>query len=564
MRKRIFLVICIAMAASVTARADGIPSVATDVPAFNWSGYYFGAHVGAGLNRAEFSDPYGPSIYGDDVRAPNAMIGLQGGYNWQGPASNWVFGAEADLTWLDGSGSDTCFAYSGNFISSNCTTSPNFAGSLAGRAGYAIGPSGRTLLYGKAGGAFVQNSIDTYLNKSYAGTPFSKTGDSSTRWGWMLGAGVEQALSSAWSMKFEYDYIGLGSDDIRTVASAEGTPAGGLTPIAGRTASVDQNQQMVKLGLNYRLGADPHAFDFSDAAVAGRAAPYGLPAGWGFQPAMRYWYSVGRFQKDLPPSPSGSSKSLISRLTYDDVSANSGEAYGRIDTPWNIFVQGFVGAGKNDGGHMNDEDWTIDENTPYSNTISQLSDAGMRYAVVDAGYDVLRGPDYRAGIFLGWAHIAEKYPSTSCLQIGFVAPGDDCATFQRLPFITETDSWGALRLGVAADVWLAPALQLTGNFAYLPYVWFDGRDDHWQRNLLIKEHGGGQGAQLELLLSYYLTQDFSVGVGGRYWAAWADGGDIFGGEPMARSDTYRYERAGVFVQGAYTFDFCCATTAALK
>jgi opacity protein-like surface antigen len=529
---------------------------------FSWTGYYFGAHLGGGLGRAEFSDPYGPSIYGDHIRAPDAALGLQGGYNWQSSGSNWVYGGEVDLTWLGGSGSSTCFAYSGSFISSNCTMEPDFTGSLAGRLGYAAGPSGRTLLYGKVGGAFLQSSIDTYVNNTYPGAPRDKTGDSSTRWGWLLGAGVEQAISPAWSAKFEYDYVGLGSQDVMTAASVTGAGGASTGDVGARTASVDQNQQTLKLGLNYRLGTDPHAVEFIDGPPSG-AAPYALPAGWRFQPAMRYWYSVGRFQKDLPPHPSASSKSLISRLTYDDVVVNSGELYGRIDTPWRVFVQGFIGAGGIASGHMNDEDWAFD-NVTYSNTISRLRSTNMRYAVLDAGYDVMRGQDYRGGLFVGWAHNYEKYPATSCLQIGEPAPGEQCETYETLPFITETDTWDAVRLGVAADVWLTPALQLTGNFAYLPQVWFDGRDDHWLRNLLIKEHGGGQGTQLELLLSYYLTQDFSLGVGGRYWAAWADGGDIFGGEPMARSDTYRYERAGVFLQGAYTFDSCCVAHTDLK
>lgn len=188
MRKRIFLVVCIATTASLTARADGVAPVAVEAPAFNWSGYYFGAHLGMGLNRTDISDPYGPSIYGDNVRAPNAMIGLQGGYNWQAPASAWVFGAEADLSWLGGDGSDTCFAYSGEYISSNCTTHPDVAGSLAGRVGYATGASGRTLLYGKVGGAFVHNDLTAYTNHTFDGLPYDTSDNSSTRWGWMLGA----------------------------------------------------------------------------------------------------------------------------------------------------------------------------------------------------------------------------------------------------------------------------------------------------------------------------------------------------------------------------------------
>lgn len=375
-------------------------------------------------------------------------------------------------------------------------------------------------------------------------------------------------------MKFEYDYIGLGDEDLMTPSSITETLGGDSSPVGSRVANVSQNQQMVKVGLNYRLGGDPHAATFLDG-TQGTVQRYTLPPGWMFQPALRYWYSVGRFQKDLPNGGSPASNSLISRLTYDDVTANSGEFYGRLDTPWRVFLKGIVGSGRTTGGDMNDEDWALLDDNPspdddriaYSNTISGLSGKNMRYAAVDGGYDILRGPDYRAGLFLGWAHAYEKYPDNGCYQIASSSPESSCyrGNIDVTPAVTETDTWDALRLGAAADIWLTPYLQLTADAAYLPRVWFDGRDDHAARGILIKEHGTGQGAQLELLLSYYLTQDFSVGVGGRYWAMWtSNGNDIFGGEETHRSDTYRYERAGVFLQGAYTFDFCCAASAALK
>ncbi|MEI9900398.1 MAG: hypothetical protein WDN31_10035 [Hyphomicrobium sp.] len=82
---------------------------------------------------------------------------------------------------------------------------------------------------------------------------------------------------------------------------------------------------------------------------------------------------------------------------------------------------------------------------------------------------------------------------------------------------------------------------------------------------MFDENGAAQGGQFELLLSYYLMKDLSVGVGARYWALWTtSGGDFTNGNDSERPDTYDYERYGVFVQGAYTFDFCCATNAALK
>ena len=45
------------------------------------------------------------------------------------------------------------------------------------------------------------------------------------------------------------------------------------------------------------------------------------------------------------------------RLTYDGLQANSGELYGRVDSPYRIFVKGNAGLGRVFNGHENDEDW---------------------------------------------------------------------------------------------------------------------------------------------------------------------------------------------------------------
>jgi hypothetical protein len=77
--------------------------------------------------------------------------------------------------------------------------------------------------------------------------------------------------------------------------------------------------------------------------------------------------------------------------------------------------------------------------------------------------------------------------------------------------------------------------------------------------LVIPESGHGQGVQADVFLNYYVTDAFSVGVGGRYWALWTSSGTDtfigpgFSGTPSTRNDTFRAERAGVTFQGAYKF-----------
>ena len=101
-----------------------------------WSGFYFGAHFGAGAGTADFADPFGSSIFGYKVTTPSFLAGAQLGYNWQAPNSHWVMGLEADLDWLDSDGTNTCLAASGLFVSGNCRARPNLMGDLTARVGW--------------------------------------------------------------------------------------------------------------------------------------------------------------------------------------------------------------------------------------------------------------------------------------------------------------------------------------------------------------------------------------------------------------------------------------------
>src|SRR6476469_9316993 len=106
--------------ANPAAAADMPDVIPAYAPSWSWTGFYLGAHLGAGSANSQFSDPRGPSIYGGTVRSPAFLGGGQGGYNWQIPNSNLVLGVEADISGSISDGSATCLASSGFFISANC------------------------------------------------------------------------------------------------------------------------------------------------------------------------------------------------------------------------------------------------------------------------------------------------------------------------------------------------------------------------------------------------------------------------------------------------------------
>ena len=64
-----------------------------------------------------------------------------------------------------------------------------------------------------------------------------------TRFGWMVGGGVEYGLDANWSVKLEYDYIDLGTTRLALLSPA------GLTFVFEQ----DQQVHLMKVGLNYRF-----------------------------------------------------------------------------------------------------------------------------------------------------------------------------------------------------------------------------------------------------------------------------------------------------------------------
>ncbi|WP_244432052.1 omptin family outer membrane protease [Rhodopseudomonas sp. B29] len=315
----------------------------------------------------------------------------------------------------------------------------------------------------------------------------------------------------------------------------------------------------MKVGLNMKFGGDPNA-RFDDYALRGSLREQ--PAIADAEIGARVWYSFGRFQKDLGAGiEQGRQNVLVSRLTYDTTAA-SGELFGRIDGPSDLFLKGFAGGGTLTKGKMNDEDWLINYQTvPYSNTLSDPVKGSIAYATIDAGYDLLRGRAGRFGGFVGYNYYRDNKSAYGCVQ--FANPNAGCIpSFPATVLgITENDTWHSLRVGINGTLALGYGLTLTADAAYLPYVKFLGTDNHLQRtdvaNTASPERGTGQGVQLETILSYQFNNAFSIGAGARYWAMWATTNaytNAFGTPCPCQTLPSRTERYGTFLQAAYKFD----------
>jgi outer membrane immunogenic protein len=190
---------------------------------YNWNGFYVGGNVGYSWGKSDFDYSFGTAATsGVGSSKPKGVLGgLQGGYNWQN--KQWLLGVEADFQ-LTGQKGDslslcgdpqTCLR---TFFSA--TQKLPWFGTLRGRLGFASADD--LLLYGTGGIAW--GRVKTEVSGQNGSTVPFNSDASTTKTGWTLGAGVEKAFASNWSVKLEYLYLNLGTVS-QTIPAAPGTLA---------------------------------------------------------------------------------------------------------------------------------------------------------------------------------------------------------------------------------------------------------------------------------------------------------------------------------------------------
>ncbi|MBR0693498.1 outer membrane protein [Bradyrhizobium lablabi] len=194
-----------AMAADMAAAPYNKAPVAP-VAIYNWTGFYIGGFGGYASEAASGTPKVEGGFGGGTV-----------GYNWQ--ANNIVFGIEADAAGADVSASATVLGVT-------ASTRVDALGTVRGRLGIAVN---QVLLYGTGGFAWIDNKI----SGSALGVTVS---ESHTHTGWTAGAGIEAFFAPQWSIKGEYLYRSLGSEDYF------GVPSGTLNLHSGQ------------IGVNYHFG----------------------------------------------------------------------------------------------------------------------------------------------------------------------------------------------------------------------------------------------------------------------------------------------------------------------
>jgi outer membrane immunogenic protein len=232
--------------------ADLTPPVPSPIyippPTFTWAGAYLGITAGY-ANGFHSYDDLGGAFLGYPGLSNDQSNGFAGGgtlgFNLQ--TGSLVYGLEADLSWL--SNKSTYVDPNGainNFYPSE-TNRLNDLGTVRGRLGLAVD---RTLFYFTAGVAMgeVANTV-LYNSTKFPTFNTPSFNIDSTRVGWVVGSGLERALTPNLTVKGEAIYAQLNAATANWVSpGSQAFPANAVYNVRFNTSVA-----MVRAGLNYKF-----------------------------------------------------------------------------------------------------------------------------------------------------------------------------------------------------------------------------------------------------------------------------------------------------------------------
>lgn len=262
-RKLLLSTVAIA-AVSTSAFAADLPSrrappvyVPPPVPLFSWTGFYVGGDVGYAFGKDSVRqvpapNGIGPAIYYQDGNPNGTTGGMHIGYNFStqslpvlgqfaGGLSGLPFiggfGGAGGVVGVEGDVQGTDYRSQQTFGAFNETSRNEINGTVRGRVGIAVD---RALFFATGGVAFAQ------FQNSYAAPAFAPFYQqlTTTRVGYVVGGGVEYAVTTQFSLRAQYLYLNYGKyTDVPTT--------GGL-PV-GSTFSHHDTTQRVTVGFSYKF-----------------------------------------------------------------------------------------------------------------------------------------------------------------------------------------------------------------------------------------------------------------------------------------------------------------------
>jgi high affinity Mn2+ porin len=249
MKKFLTAGLSLAALAGKVAAADLPVKAPPQLPAYDWTGFYLGAHMGYAWGSSSWSTTGASGAFSlaepIDVFSETGSFfeGLQAGYDYMLP-NRYVIGIEGDVSFpsfpnlsgisIGGTSTLSTPALGAESYSETVLT----FGTLRGRIGYA---PGNWLFYATGGLAWSYDRAR--LTQSASGvtdTPFL------WRLGWAAGVGVEAPVAPHWTARLEYLFTDYGNSNL-------------LFANVGQRFTSDLALQELRAGLNYQFGSDPAA-----------------------------------------------------------------------------------------------------------------------------------------------------------------------------------------------------------------------------------------------------------------------------------------------------------------
>ena len=238
-------------------------ALAQSGPSGSWAGPYGGIHIGYGNGSGDDVETTGQAPAnvsnvvsgarpgGVSVDEDGFVGGVALGYNLQ--SGNIVYGVEADIDYTDieDSSTRTTTNAAGAALVNTFRNDLEYLGTLRARLG-AVVNGGNTLVYATGGLAWgnIESSVSMSAPSPATGVTQFRGSSDNTETGYVLGAGIEQAIDSKLRMTASYMYYDLGHDTVNVALVPTAVPLGGGT---GYNSKFETTGHLFRVGVGYKF-----------------------------------------------------------------------------------------------------------------------------------------------------------------------------------------------------------------------------------------------------------------------------------------------------------------------